>query len=72
MARFFDYEAAAREADIPPSDLAALETRVRGEYAGDEMLAELRLLRICTAVREGKCSLAEAMQPEKQPPAVPK
>jgi hypothetical protein len=61
MPRFFDYETVATEAGIPPGDLEALSQRVRADHPHDEMMFELRMLRTCTAIRDARCTLAEAL-----------
>ena len=67
MARFFDYQPVAEEAGITPDDLGALRRRVEADHPGDEMMAELRLLRMCRAIQTGKCSLTDALKPEPEP-----
>jgi hypothetical protein len=64
MARFFDYESVAAEAGICQSDLDALRSRFQADYPGDELMCELRLLRVCHAVGSGRCTVAEALRPE--------
>lgn len=62
--RYFDYAKAAREARISPDKLEALSRAVREEFPHDEMMYELHLLRACTAIREGRISLEEALRPK--------
>jgi hypothetical protein len=47
---YFDYERVAREAGISPDTLSHWEACLRQDYAGDQMMVELRLLRACHAV----------------------
>ncbi len=63
MPRFFDYERVAREARIADDDLNRLRESVRADYPNDDMLYELRLLRTCDAIKEGWCTVAEALDP---------
>ena len=67
MPRFFDYEKVAAEANIPPADLDALRRRSQDDYPNDEMMCELRLLRTCSAIRDGRCTVADALRPEGGP-----
>jgi len=69
MADFFDYETVAAEAGISQGDLDALRQHVQADYPDDELMCELRLLRLCHAVANGKCSVAEALRPERPPRA---
>jgi hypothetical protein len=62
--RYFDYEQVAREAKIPPDQLAALGTLVRQEFPWDDMMYELHLLRVCTAIRDGHVTLEQALKAE--------
>ena len=64
MSRFFDYERVAADAGISPADLDALRQRVQADYANDEMMCELRLLRTCHAIAAGKCTIADALRPD--------
>ena len=43
--RYFNYEKAAREGNIPPDKLADLCKMVREEFPQDDMLYELHVLR---------------------------
>jgi len=69
MAKHFDYIAAARQAGLSDDDLAALRHRVEGEYHS-ELLREMHLHRICTAIARGECTLDEALHhtPDLRPP----
>ena len=64
MSEYFDYEKVAREAGISPEDLEKLRHQAMDDYRGDMMMAELRLLRTCRAIRRGRCTVAEALAPE--------
>lgn len=68
MSKFFDYERVAAEAGISPADLDALRRRVQADYANDEMMCELRLLRTCHAIAAGKCTVADALKSEERVP----
>ncbi len=52
--RYFDYEAAAREAGIPGKRLADLVEIMGREFPGDEMMLELHVLRAVMALRDGR------------------
>lgn len=52
--RYFDYEAAAREAGIPDKRLTDLVEIMRREFPEDEMMLELHVLRAVMALREGR------------------
>lgn len=64
MPRFFDYERVAREAGIADDDLNRLRESVRADHPNDDMLYELRLLRTCKAIKRGRCTIAEALDPQ--------
>ncbi|MCL4198305.1 MAG: hypothetical protein KJZ69_12535 [Phycisphaerales bacterium] len=57
----FDYLRVAREAGVSPSDVATLERIVRADYPTDDMLYELRLLRVFSAIRSGRVTPAQAI-----------
>jgi hypothetical protein len=61
---YFEYEKIAREANIPPDKLQELRQLVRREFPQDDMLCELHLLRICTAIKQGFITIADAIQAE--------
>ena len=63
--RYFDYEAVAREAKIPAEKLSALAKGVREEFPTDDMMYELHLMRVCSAIQAGYVSLEEALHPRK-------
>ena len=63
---YFDYERVAREAGITPDELAQLEAATRLDYPGDQMLFELRMLRTCKAIRDGYCTVAQALETREQ------
>lgn len=62
---YFDYEAVAREASIPADKLKRLAKAVREEFPIDEMMFELHLMRVCSAIQAGYVSLEDALHPEK-------
>ncbi|MFI5305450.1 MAG: hypothetical protein ACHQYP_11745 [Nitrospiria bacterium] len=62
--RYFDYEEVAREANIPSDKLDKLKTIIRDDFPHDDMMFELHLLRVCMAIKKGKVSIEEAIQPE--------
>jgi len=66
MPAFFDYQTVAAEAGVSGGDLEALSQRVRADHRHDEMMFELRMLRTCTAIRDGKCTLGEALKVEQE------
>lgn len=60
--RYFDYETPAREAEISDADLQAIVEAVSSEFLGDEMMAELHILRACTAVRDGHATVSDIVK----------
>ncbi len=62
---YFDYEAVAREAKIPANSLKLLAKAVREEFPTDDMMYELHLMRVCSAIQAGYVSLEEALHPRK-------
>ena len=62
--RYFDYEKAARDANIPANKLDVLRRIVRAEFPRDEMMYELHLLRVCMAIKEGLVRIEEAIKLE--------
>lgn len=50
--RVFDYEAEARRLQVPAHRLEELVAEVRREFAGDEMMLELHVLRALRAEAE--------------------
>lgn len=66
---FFDYEVAAKEAGISPDKLALICLMMRSEFAGDDMLCELHVLRACMAVRDGHLRLEDILSDEHAPHA---
>jgi hypothetical protein len=63
--RYFDYEAVAREANIPSEKLHSLAKAVREEFPTDDMMFELHLMRICSAIKGGFVTLENALRPSK-------
>lgn len=60
--KYFDYEIAARQANIPADKLNQLRERVRQEFPRDEMMYELHLLRACTATKNGVVTIEERLR----------
>lgn len=60
----FDYVAAARRVGIPGDKLERLVALARAEFADDETMAELHILRAILAVERGDASLAEILRQE--------
>ena len=63
--RYFDYETLAQEAKIPADKLKLLAKAVRDEFPTDDMMYELHLMRVCSAIQAGYVSLEEALNPRK-------
>lgn len=63
--RYFDFEAVAQEAKIPSDKLMLLSKTVREEFPTDDMMYELHLMRVCSAIQGGCVSLEEALHPRK-------
>ena len=64
---YFDYRAVARAAGISDADLARIEARTRLDYPTDAMLFELRMLRTCSAIRDGLATVADALAAPERP-----
>jgi hypothetical protein len=62
--RYFDYGKVAAEAQIPPGKLARLRSVVRREFPKDDMMFELHMLRVCTAIRDGHITIDQALAEE--------
>ncbi len=60
--RYFDYETVAAEAEIAPEKLSAVARSVREEFPRDDMMYELHLMRVCSAIRDGHVGLEEALR----------
>jgi hypothetical protein len=58
---YFDYLGYAREAGIQPDQLAEIEALTHDEYPGDQMLFELRMLRTCKAIRDGRTTAEDVL-----------
>ena len=71
MGALFDYRTLADRLKVPPDRLCDLEMLVRGQYAGDEMLVELRMLRTLRAIEDGAITLAEAIAEFRNDPVGP-
>jgi len=67
--QYFDYEAVAREAKIPPNKVRELRSLVRQEFPNDLLMCELHLLRVCMAIRDGYIDIKDALKskPENHP-----
>jgi hypothetical protein len=61
--KYFDYENAAREANISPDKLGQLCRRVQQEFPHDQMMYELHLLRACMAIKNGILTIDQALSP---------
>ena len=59
--RYFDYEEAGREAEIPADKIERLAELFRLEEPNDPMLAELHAMRACMAIKNGRLTLEEAL-----------
>lgn len=57
----FDYEAAAKRAGISQDELEKLCTLFRTEFPGDEMMAELHVLRAISSIERGDTTLDEIL-----------
>lgn len=64
---YFDYVTVAREAGLTEDQIAALVERWRQDYGSDQNLLELRLLRVCNAIKKGACTFEQALAPEPEP-----
>lgn len=62
--RYFDYENAAREANVTPEKLEELRRLIRQEFPKDAMMFELHLLRTCMAIKNGVLTLEDARRME--------
>lgn len=60
---YFDYEEIAREANISSHNLDQLRKIIRNDFPHDEMMYELHLLRVCMAIKKGRVSIEEAINP---------
>jgi hypothetical protein len=58
---YFDYETVAREAGIPADKMEQLAKLFMLEEPHDAMLAELHILRACMAIKNGRLTLAAAL-----------
>ena len=68
MGKYFDVVAAAEQAGLTAEQLAALRRRIEADYRSD-ILREMHLHRLCTAIARGRCTLEEALthQPDLRP-----
>jgi hypothetical protein len=60
---YFDYESAARDANLTRQQLDALREMVRRDFPNDPMLFELHMLRACRAIRDGHVTLEQILNP---------
>lgn len=60
----FDYKTAAARAGIAGSEVDRLVALIRAEFADDEMMTELHVLRAILAVDQGAASLKEILGQE--------
>ena len=64
--RYFDYGKVAAEAQIPQGKLARLRSAVRREFPKDDMMFELHMLRLCSAIRDGHVTIDQALADESE------
>lgn len=57
----FDYVTAAKRAGVSAEDLERLTLMIRAEFPGDEMMAELHILRAILSVERGDVTLDEIL-----------
>ncbi|MCI0628420.1 MAG: hypothetical protein L0387_43340 [Acidobacteria bacterium] len=60
---YFDYESVALAANIAPETLEEIRALVRSDFAEDEMMCELHILRACMAIQSGLVTAEEILQP---------
>lgn len=60
---YFDYESAAREANVTPETLQKIRALVENDFLEDEMMCELHILRACMAIQSGMVTLEEILEP---------
>ena len=59
----FDYLPVAAEAGLGDEEIALIEQSWKKEYPYDDLLRELHVLRTIIAIRDGLCSIDEAIAP---------
>jgi len=59
---YFDYLPVARSANLTGQQIDALFSAILTDYRGDQMLAELRMLRTCKAIESGHATFEQAMR----------
>jgi len=64
--RYFDFGKVAAEAQISQEKLARLRSAVRREFPKDDMMFELHMLRLCTAIRDGHVTIDQALAEESE------
>ncbi len=58
---YFDYLSAARQCNLTPDQVAALETLERQEFPQDQMMFELHMLRLIEQIRIGRLKLEDVL-----------
>ena len=59
--RYLDYKKVARQASIPPAQLARLCKMIRKDFPADDMMYELHVLRACMPVRDGYAQIEDIL-----------
>lgn len=59
---YFDPLELSRQAGIAPEALSRINEMMRHDYGSDPMMAELQLIRVCLAIRDGWISLEEVLK----------
>ncbi len=57
----FDYLGAARECQLTPDQVAALEAGKQREFRDDQMMLELHMLRVIEQIRAGRLKLDDVL-----------
>jgi hypothetical protein len=61
---YFDYRKAASAANIRRKQLTRMRSVLRREFPRDDMMFELHMLRVCTAIRDGHVTIEQALEDE--------
>jgi len=61
----FDFETVVREAGVSTEKLQFLAKNVREEFPTDDMMYELHLMRVCSAIRDKYLNLEQGLNPPK-------
>jgi hypothetical protein len=61
---FFDYDQVAAEAGITDDELEQICAHFRTEFPGDDMMADLHILRACNTVLEGAATVEQVLVPQ--------